>query len=464
MSTPVPGRVEVDAPPIEPYTYGLLSVAQVVTEDGRWQMGGVEYETDACAQGGRVEGSCPVPLPPDEQTATLTATPGTGVGVRVTRPSDTATTGVVLVADPNLPAPVTIEVAPPEGALIQVLLDPGDSAPVTTGADGDWTFSYPADSGCPATVVTVPYTAGTDDLGSCLALGYPGTWSSDAASQTTVTYQVRPQGETTVVDSGSLAPGATVPAASPYYAAGTYDVTFTAAGATEPQTGTLTVPGTGDQPYELAFAVDAGTTHNKPLAEGLNWVEGGGPFTVYHRAECNPVGFDQAQQRALARLRLVEPREVEKAFSLQLATAEARQPLGTAAVPLAVALGALEQDAALHYAGQPTLHAPRWAQPYFTEARLVAQQGPVLRTELESRVAFGGGYYDDPQAPADPDPAGGQFWLYATGTVTARRSQPFAHEAFEPVTNTLVAIAERTYALDHDCYTAAVLVTVGGGA
>lgn len=461
MSTPVPGRVEVDAPPIEPYTYGLLSVAQVVTEDGRWQMGGVEYESDACAQGGRVEGACPVPLPPVTEQASLTAAPGTGAGIRVTRPSDTATTGVVLVADPNLPGPVTIEVAPPAGALLQVLLNPGDSVPVSTGADGDWTFNYPVDSGCPPTVVTVPYAEGTGDLGSCLALGYPVVWSSDAASQTTVVYEVRPQGGMTVVDSGSVAPGVSNPAASPYYAAGVYDVTFTAAGAEEPQTGTLTVPGAGEQPYALSFAVAAGTTHDKPIAEGLNWVEGGSPFTVYHRAECNPVGFDQAQQRALARLRLVEAREVEKAFSLQLAAAEVRQPLGTTAVPLAVAVGALEQDAALYYAGQPTLHAPRWAQPYFTTARLVAQQGPVLRTELESRVAFGGGYYDDPQAPADPDPAAGQFWLYATGTVRAYRSQPFAHEAFEPVSNTRVAIAERTYALDHDCYTAAVLVTVG---
>ena len=269
MSTPVPGRVEVDAPPIEPYTYGLLSVAEVVTGDGRWQMGGVEYPTDACAQGGRVEGSCPVP------------------------------------------------------------------------ADG------------------------------------------------------------------------------------------------------------------------GGTSHDKPLAEGLTWLEGGGPFTVYTRAECNAVAFPDPQERALARLRLVEHRELERAFSLQLGAADARQPLGTTAVPLLVALGALEHDAALYYAGQPTLHAPRWTQPHWTAARLVSQQGPALRTELESRVAFGGGYYDDPSAPAaDPAPAEGEFWLYATGTVRAYRSQPFVHEAFDPPTNTRTAIAERTYALDHDCYTAAVLVSV----
>ncbi|MFF2650598.1 hypothetical protein [Streptomyces sp. NPDC058045] len=456
MSTPIPGRVEVDAPPIEPYTYGLLSVAQVITADGRWQMGGVEYETDACAQGGRVEGSCPVPNPPLVQAATLTATPGAGVGVRIARPSATATSGVVLIGDPALPGPVTVEVTSPAGDVTQVEVPPGGSSPLDT-TDGAWTFTYPAGSGCTATTVTSLYEAGAGDFGSCLSLAYPVQWSSAADSQVPVTYTVRaPDG--TVVQAGTVAPGAQSPAVS--YGPGTYEVEFTATGASAPQTGTLTVPGAGPQPFSLSFAFDAGTSHDKPLSEGLNWVGSGGPFTVYTRVECNPVAFTDASNRAMARLRLVEPREVEKAFSLQLAGEEPRLPVGEAAVALRVALGALEADAALYYGGQPTLHAPRWTQPYFTADLLVSQQGQVLRTELESRIAFGGGYYDDPAAPGEPDPAGGQFWLYATGTVTARRSQSFVNEAFEPPTNSLVAIAERTYVLDHDCYLAAVLVTV----
>lgn len=463
--TPVPGRVEVDAPPIEPYAYGLLSVAQVVTGDGRWQLGGVEYETDACAQGGRVEGSCPVPDPPIEQTAAVTATPGGGLGVRVTRPSDTATTGLVLTADPGLTGPVTVTVTPPEGgeSPSTVTLSPGDSTPVTTDAEGVWTVGYPSGSGCQPTQVTVPYTAGTGDLGACTTLAYPVVWSSDTGSQTTVAYQVR-RGAT-LVDSGSLAPGGSSTAVS--YAAGEYGVAFTAAGA-EPVAGTLTVPGDAAS-FPLSFQVPSGSTsHSKPLAEGAAWVASGAPFTVYHRAECNAVGFADAEERALARLHLVEPCEVERAFSLMLGSETVRMPLGSTAVPLDMALGALEADAALHYAGQPTLHAPRWTQPYFTERRLVSRQGPAFRTEVESPIAFGGGYYDDPAAPADPNPAEGLFLLYATGTVTARRSQPFVHEAFDPPTNTRTAIAERTYVLDHDCYAAAVLVTTvaasGGGA
>ena len=271
MSTPTPrvgARTEVDPPVIEPYTYGLLTVAQVMTGDGRWQVGGVHYPTHACAQGGHVVGSCPVP----------------------------------------------------EGA--------------------------------------------------------------------------------------------------------------------------------------------GGTSHNKPISGAPEWVEGSLAFSVYARTECNAVGFEQAAQAAQTRLRNIEPRETERFFSAWVLgrTTELREPAGTTPVGLLAGLGLLEQDAALHYAGQPVLHAPRWTQPQWTRFRLVQQQGPLLRTELESPVVFGGAYFDDPTEPAEHDPAARQFWLYATGTVRAFRGQPFVNEAFDPPTNTRIAVAERTYALDHDCYAARVLI------
>lgn len=271
MSTPTPtvgARTEVDSPPIEPYTYGLLTAAQVVTGEGHWQVGGVHYSTHACAQGGYVVGSCPIP----------------------------------------------------DGA--------------------------------------------------------------------------------------------------------------------------------------------GGTSHGKPIVGGPEWVEGSAPFTIYARTECNAIGFDEAAAAAQARLRNVEAREVERYFSAQVLgrLGDLREPAGATPVGLQTGLGLLEQDAALHYAGQPVLHAPRWTQPWWTRCGLVAQQGPLLRTELESPVVFGGGYYDDPTTPAEHDPTGRGFWLYATGTVRALRSAPFVHEAFDSPTNTRSATAMRTYALDHDCYAARVLI------
>jgi len=271
MSTPTPSvgaRTEVDPPPIEPYTYGLLTAAQVVTSEGRWQVGGVHYPTDACAQGGYVVGSCPIPDGPD------------------------------------------------------------------------------------------------------------------------------------------------------------------------------------------------GTSHDKPVTGAPEWVDSSLPFTIYTRTECNALGFDQAAVAAQARLRNIEPRETERFFSTEVLgrITELWEPAGSLPVGLLAGLGLLEQDAALHYAGQPVLHAPRWTQPWWTRFRLVQQQGPLLRTEVESPVVFGGHYFDDPTKPAAHDPSGRRFWLYATGTVRALRTAPFVHEAFDPPTNTRIAVAERTYVLDHDCYAARVLI------
>lgn len=216
-----------------------------------------------------------------------------------------------------------------------------------------------------------------------------------------------------------------------------------------------------------APAPGGGTTHDKTVAGGPELAAGSPPFTVYSRAECNAVGFEDPRGMALERLALIEEREAEKAFAeLVLGEDGARQPLGAAAaaVGLRRALGVLEQDASQFYAGAPTFHAPRWTQPYLDSLALLqptADTGPVRRTHLSSRVAFGGGYPDDPFTPGAP-PAAGSFWLVATGTVRGWRAPTFANETFTTSDNTRMALAERTYALDADCYRAAVLVTVEG--
>jgi hypothetical protein len=210
-----------------------------------------------------------------------------------------------------------------------------------------------------------------------------------------------------------------------------------------------------------------GTTHDKTVLGGPELAEGSEPFTVYSRAECNAVGFEDPRGMALTRLTLIEEREAEKAFSaLVLGAEDPRYPLGQAAsaVGLRRALGVLEQDASQRYAGAPTFHVPRWAQTYMDSHNLLqsnADTGTVRRTRLDSRVAFGGGYYDNPFDPATPATPG-TFWLVATGSVRGWRAAAFANETFTTSDNTRMALAERTYALDADCYRAAVLVTVEG--
>ncbi len=209
------------------------------------------------------------------------------------------------------------------------------------------------------------------------------------------------------------------------------------------------------------------TTHHKPLAQGPHLAEGSQPFTVYARAECNAVGFEDPEGDARRRLHLIEQREAEKFFSRQvLGAADPDLPAAQTALPLTRALGVLEQHASLTYAGAPTFHAPRWTSGYFDGRNLLqanADTGTVRATRLWSRVAFGGGYLDNPLAPGTPA-APGTFWLVVTGSVRVMRSDTFANETFTPATNLRMAIAERTYALDADAYRAAVLVTVEGDA
>lgn len=370
MSTPTPARTWVDPPPVDPYLYGLLSVADVTTGGGTWQVGGVEYDSDACALGGYVTGSCPAALPEVDQTADVTATPD-------------ATASTVTLAAPsgNDFTVVWALVSPTGGTAYRGTLAP-DTTEVLEVAPGSYTLQVQA-------------------------FGHP-------------------------VSEAPLA--VTVPGGAP-------------------ETATATITATGP-----------GTTHDKPLAEGLNHVDGPGPFTVYARAECNAVGFNEPQELARERVAMVENREVERYFSrFVLGAAGARLPLGTTGVGIKQALGALEADAALFYGGAPVLHAPRWANPYFEDRNLLQPNKdtqPIRRTHLASKTSFGA-YFDNPFDPATP-PADGTFWLVATGYVRAWRSEVFVNETFTTATNLRAAIAERTYLLDADCYRAAVLVDLTG--
>lgn len=260
------------------------------------------------------------------------------------------------------------------------------------------------------------------------------------------------------IASGDLATGQEVTVTPE---AGTVDLAFTLNGTTH--TESFTAPLAAPANFALTFPSGA-TTHDKTVAAGPELAEGSDPFTVYTRAECNAVGFDDPRGMALTRLGLVEEREVEHFFSRYvLGAPDPRYPAGQTAIPIKQALGALEADAALYYAGAPTLHAPRWAQPYMEDRNLLqanADTGDVRMTGLDSRVAFGGGYFDNPFDPETPPTAG--FWLVATGSVRGWRSAPFVNETFTTETNLRMALAERTYALDADCYRAAVLVTLEG--
>jgi len=221
--------------------------------------------------------------------------------------------------------------------------------------------------------------------------------------------------------------------------------------------------------YVLGMCPKQPGDHDKEHAEGLHTVEGPDPFAVYVRVECNAVGFPEAEPVARTRIELVSPRAVEEFYSRevlgQLDTSRLERPLGDRAVPLRYAVGVLEQHAGLHYTGRPVFHAPRWVASFFP-LRDASENDEALRSApLGSPVVFGAGYLDDPfTAPARAltvDQVGGRdgtFWLFATGTVRVRRGELHVYETFDPSTNRKLALAERPYSVETDCFMAAVRV------
>ncbi|MFE6405113.1 hypothetical protein [Streptomyces alboflavus] len=208
------------------------------------------------------------------------------------------------------------------------------------------------------------------------------------------------------------------------------------------------------------------TPAEKRMDEGETWVNSGDPFPVIASFVCGTVGMDEARARThvLNGLAYAEQREIEKQFAVTMLKDIARKPAGDGAVGLLQGLGVLEQDAASVYGGQPTIHVPRWLQPYFSTLRLIRDQGAKKVSDLGSPVGFGN-YPDD---PAKPGVIGtGEAWIFATGTVRAWRTGPGEPLVTVDVThNQISALSERVYALDHDCYAAAVKVQVctGGAA
>lgn len=142
MTTPsgLPLAVEVAAPSVERYPFGLLSAASVVpTVDDRWEAYGVVYQTDACAQTGALwYPECP---------------PGGAAAFRVgfTRPADSNELTFTLLATGDCTSPsVTVSVDQAAGTTLDTI---NESGTATIGAPGstvriDLTTSGDGDASC----------------------------------------------------------------------------------------------------------------------------------------------------------------------------------------------------------------------------------------------------------------------------------------------------------------------------
>lgn len=217
------------------------------------------------------------------------------------------------------------------------------------------------------------------------------------------------------------------------------------------------------------------------------------PFTVFSEVQCSTVGdnWDRGNADAEDMLRATEQYQVERALwtgevaglsnqmyphlSANSAVTQSLVPNGlqitlqTQAVivsggPLsaATAIGLLEGALGACYDGQGVLHVPESAVPALANLNMIYRQGKNLLTHNGNLVVAGAGYTGSSPSGVTPPP--GSTWMYATGQMFMYRGpiKTFARETeLNRATNTLTAIAQRTYVLGWDCCHFAVQINTG---
>lgn len=210
-------------------------------------------------------------------------------------------------------------------------------------------------------------------------------------------------------------------------------------------------------------------------------------FTVYAEVDCSAPGFwDHAEESAALAIAQSEQYQVERAlwtgtagnaqvvYPHLAADTEMLDPNGyilqTAAVTIVSggvldvveALGRLEKALADCYNGVGIIHVPRSLTSAFQSAQLIIPDGPRYRTANGNIVVFGSGYVgSSPSGAQDSSLA----WIYATGMLFIYQSSVRimrASESIDRATNTVHALAERTYVIGWECCHIGASVTLGG--
>lgn len=326
----------------------------------------------------------------------------------------------------------------------------------------------------------------------------PREWAGDACTfpvderTITVTFTAAPSGPNTVISAAATVDSGPVrqvsidfdPAGSPVIiatgaaavpvhtqapsAAATINVAIV-----DVATGTTLTP-VHQVTVSLAGAVTAGGTAEldisdpilKTFTDSFQMVSSG-VFQVYAEDGCKLTGsVPRAADKARAKLAAGEQAVIERVVMRDVIAPGATNLTANAAgYPLRQAIGMLEKYAAANYAGMAFLHLPRELAPYMTNIGDVYRDSAVLRTILDSALAFGGGY-DGQVSPDVPSvaPAAGKFWLYVTGQPVMRITTADV-PAPTPATgganlarNQLTVLAEKSVSVTVDCLRAGVLV------
>ena len=186
------------------------------------------------------------------------------------------------------------------------------------------------------------------------------------------------------------------------------------------------------------------------------------PIIVYGGFTCRSVGItdDILNGYARARLSAGEIAGVESRLwsAVDNSLTDDAEILTTTALPLLAAVGLIEEWFGARYGGTPVIHAPRRLGALAGQKVAAVRDKGKLVTTLGSNWSFGN--YPG-TAPAGQT---GPLWLVASGQVQVRRSEvnvlgSTMQTALNRRTNTVYAVARRTYVVSWDGIAAAVPVT-----
>lgn len=241
---------------------------------------------------------------------------------------------------------------------------------------------------------------------------------------------------------------------------------------------------------QLACPIDDIEDFRKtPTSTGIP-TRGSDAVTLYTWIDCGLVGVPDFQERTETALDFGAHRALENIFwtgdidhppantyyphlasNTQVLDSEAETDIilqsaasvvVTGAVSVTEAIGLLEGAMATCYGGTPTIHVPRMALAHLSENYLIERRGDRLLTTGGSRIAAGAGYPGT--GPDGTLPAYPLTWFYATGAINIRVSDTkftsSRDAALRRDINSMVLIAERTYAIGWDCCHFAVQVNL----
>lgn len=171
------------------------------------------------------------------------------------------------------------------------------------------------------------------------------------------------------------------------------------------------------------------------------------PFVAYASLRCGSAGSTSADLDAKVRQRLANGEQTIAEFGMSLVLGAGATPLAAGDPTMTGVVGGLEQwlyginGAA--YGNVGYLHASPRMYAYAAQEKLVVRDGGLLKTPLGTIWVFGGGYPDNGT-------------IYVSGQVSVWRSADVYVPAaqLDLHTNQYTILAEREYAVAHDCVAA----------